>query len=363
MRLQRLVPTQRWDDLSQAQHQRAFAVAGAQKAQLLADLAASVDTAIAQGKSIQWFAKNFDALVAKHGWNPRGGNDWRARVIYDTNISTSYAAGRLSQLQAGNYKYWIYKHSHLAIEPRPEHLALDGVVKPSTDPFWQLRYPPRGYGCKCRVVGVRTPQIAQQLGGELGKPLPEWVDEINPKTGLPVGVDKGWGAGLDALAEHAALIQHLARQAEKLPRQLSIALIQEWLKIEIFGLWFNNPQGEWPLVRLPDADAVLLGSGAEVRIAYLSAETAAKQKRVHGELSPEEYISVQRVVDEAQDRIKDGNSLIYVLEQPANDSSGGYVIVVKATRTGKALWVTSFRRLSRDQAERDAELMRLRKKG
>jgi hypothetical protein len=39
------------------------------------------------------------------------------------------------------------------------------------------------------------------------------------------------------------------------------------------------------------------------------------------------------------------------------------VLVVKATRTGKALWVTSVRRLSRQQAEREAEIARLMKKG
>ncbi|GAB4404362.1 MAG: hypothetical protein OHK0048_23860 [Rhodoferax sp.] len=38
------------------------------------------------------------------------------------------------------------------------------------------------------------------------------------------------------------------------------------------------------------------------------------------------------------------------------------VLVVKATQTGKALWVTSYRRLSRQEAQRDAEIRRLLKK-
>lgn len=49
-------------------------------------------------------------------------------------------------------------------------------------------------------------------------------------------------------------------------------------------------------------------------------------------------------------------------ELPGNDIAGGYVLVVKATRTGKALWVTSYRRLHEKEAVRDSEIRRLLKK-
>lgn len=49
---------------------------------------------------------------------------------------------------------------------------------------------------------------------------------------------------------------------------------------------------------------------------------------------------------------KDG-SLIYVLKEE------GYVAVIKATRTGKAVFMTSFRRLSSRAAQRDGEVRRL----
>lgn len=34
---------------------------------------------------------------------------------------------------------------------RPDHMALDGVVRPITDPFWSVYYPPNGYNCRCDV--------------------------------------------------------------------------------------------------------------------------------------------------------------------------------------------------------------------
>jgi len=52
--------------------------------------------------------------------------------------------------------------------------------------------------------------------------------------------------------------------------------------------------------------------------------------------------------------------MIYVLEEETN---GGLVVVVKTTVSGKAIFLTSMRRLSRDQAMRDREVQRLLKKG
>ncbi|MDR2165547.1 MAG: hypothetical protein LBO79_08010 [Zoogloeaceae bacterium] len=54
--------------------------------------------------------------------------------------------------------------------------------------------------------------------------------------------------------------------------------------------------------------------------------------------------------------------MIYVREEES-EARGGYVLVVKATKTGEALWITSYRRLPRSEAERDSEIRRLLKKG
>ena len=152
------VPTATWRDLWKSQHDRAFMVAGAAKADLLADLAGAVDAAIAQGETIQQFRKRFKQIVSDRGWHgwtgegSKGGEAWRTRVIYETNLLTSYSAGRLAQLKAGGYRYWMYKHSDSVRHPRPHHQALNGVVRPADDAFWQTHYPPNGWGCRCRAV-------------------------------------------------------------------------------------------------------------------------------------------------------------------------------------------------------------------
>lgn len=37
---------------------------------------------------------------------------------------------------------------------RPEHAALNGVIKPIDDPFWQTYYPPNGWRCRCTVMNT-----------------------------------------------------------------------------------------------------------------------------------------------------------------------------------------------------------------
>jgi len=198
-KLGNLVPTARWDDIQKSAHDRAFMVAGAARADLLADLAPAVDQAIAEGETLDAFRRRFAGIVEKHGWHGWTGEDtkagwaWRTRIIYQTNLSTSYAAGRLAQLREAGFRYWIYRHSG-AEHPRLQHRAWDGLTLPADHPFWQTHYPPSGWGCRCRVGGASGPETARLAGGKPGytEPPAGW-DAIDPKTGEPPGIDKGWG--------------------------------------------------------------------------------------------------------------------------------------------------------------------------
>lgn len=364
-KLARLVPTARWDDLQKSAHDTAFMVAGAAKADLLADLAAAVDRAIAEGKSLDAFRRDFRAIVERHGWSgwtgegSQAGVAWRTRVIYSTNAATSYAAGRLAQLREGGFSHWVYRHNDSVRHPRPQHQAWNGLTLPPDHEFWRTHYPPNGWGCRCYVVGARSARGARRLGGDPGKALPQDWNATDPKTGEPPGIGKGWGYRPGGTVTDT--VRALRDKLDQLPPRPAIGVIQDWLKTEAFAAWLDNPQGNWPLARLPEADAARIG--AEKTVADLSPQTAAKQKREHPELTPAEYLEAQTVIDEATLKIEEGErNLIYILERP-DGRRGGYVLVVKATRTGKGLFVTSYRRLHRDQALRDKEISRLLKKG
>jgi hypothetical protein len=198
-KLGNLVPTSRWDEMTGAAHDTGFMVAGAQKADLLMDLAVSVDRAIAEGKSLDAFRKDFDAAVERHDWHgwtgedTKGGRAWRTRTIYRTNTYVAYAAGRRAQLEAANWPFWVYVHGG-SEHPRPEHLhVFNGLVLPPDHPFWRKFYPPSDWGCSCYVVGARSERGARRLGGDPDKKLPEGWDKPDPKTGEPAGIGIGWG--------------------------------------------------------------------------------------------------------------------------------------------------------------------------
>lgn len=357
--------TAKWNDLAGVEHDRAFMVAGAVKAELLADLAAAVDRAVSEGTTLDEFRRDFRAIVEKHGWHgwtgegTKKGEAWRTRVIYRTNIATTYAAGRLAQLRAEGYTFWVYRHSG-AEHPRLDHLSWDGLVLPSDHAFWTTHYPPNGWGCGCRVTGARSERGARRLGGDPSKPLPPGWDRIDPKTGTPPGIGKGWDhAPGDTVSD---LVSALADRLPGMPHELASDVLQAWIGLRSFEQWYEQPVREWPLVMIPDRDAEAIG--AKVRIAVLSAQTAMKQRRQHPELAAADYALAQAAVDEAQLRLVDRDpeigtmSMLYVWTQ-GSEESGGYVIVVKATKTGYGLFVTSLRRLSRDAARRDAEISRL----
>lgn len=227
LRLRELAPTARWDDLWQESHDRAFMVAGAMKADLLADLAAAVDKAISQGTSLEEFRRDFRKIVTDrgwHGWTGEGtkkGEAWRTRVIYRTNMATSYAAGRWAQLREAGYPLIVYHHGN-SLEPRPHHLAWDGLILEAGHPFWATHAPPNGWGCSCYVSGARTMDQARRLGGKPGKELePGWAAR-DPRTGAPKGIDKGWAYAPGASV--AETIAQLAAKAAALPAPLGADL-------------------------------------------------------------------------------------------------------------------------------------------
>lgn len=195
------LPTEKWDDIQRSAHDRAFIVAGAQKADLLADFHQAVIRAAAGDITLRDFEKDFQRIVKKHGWTgwtgegTRAGEAWRARIIYSTNISTSFAAGRYRQLTDPEYlkefPYWVYHHLDGQEHPRLLHQSWDGLTLHHSHPFWRTHFPPNGWHCHCWVTS--TNQAGYERAIRAGKAqLPKGWDTIDPRIGAPRGIDKGF---------------------------------------------------------------------------------------------------------------------------------------------------------------------------
>ena len=175
------LPTDRWDDIQRSAHDRAFIVAGVAKADLLNDLHTSLVASDESGEGLDAWRRDFKSIVAKHGWTGWTGEDspggvaWRTKVIYQTNMATSYAAGQYRQLTDPDYlklrPFWRYIHADGVLHPRPEHLAWHGLTLRANDPFWQTHFPPNGWGCHCRIASVSKKEGLASARAGLGEPV------------------------------------------------------------------------------------------------------------------------------------------------------------------------------------------------
>lgn len=166
------LPTNSYKDLQTHQHDKAFVVAGAMKADLLTDLHHAVTKAIEDGETLAEFRTRFDEIVKQRGWTGWKGSDsqdgtaWRTKVIYLTNLRTSHAAGRYAQMTTPEMlqarPYWQYRHV-TRDNPRLNHKRLDGIILKANDTWWLINYPPNGYGCNCYVRTLTKAEV-ERLG-------------------------------------------------------------------------------------------------------------------------------------------------------------------------------------------------------
>lgn len=191
------VPTNSYADIYNNEHDYAFVVAGANRNALLNDFRAAIDKAISQGTTLEEFRKDFAEIVEKHGWSYNGSFNWRSRVIYETNLNSSYQAGRYQQLRDAQFPYMEYLHSDYVEHPRELHQSWNHLVLNFNDPWWDSHFPPNGYGCQCRVRG-RTKGDLKRMGkdGPDAAPTINWVDRVigensdNPRiVRVPEGID------------------------------------------------------------------------------------------------------------------------------------------------------------------------------
>lgn len=199
------LPSSGWTDIRQEQHSHAFVVAGAAQDALVEDLYNAIRQAQQQGTGYPAFRKQFEEITAKYGWAYNGTPGWRSKVIYDTNITQAYNAGRYQQMMAVKHlrPYWRYRHTSTE-HPRLHHLAWNNLCLPADDPWWNTHFPQNGWGCKCQVDSLSTLEATREweksgkTGPDVAPPI-EWEERVVGKNGsaprtvrTPVGIDPGF---------------------------------------------------------------------------------------------------------------------------------------------------------------------------
>mgnify|MGYP000418634557 CR=1 FL=1 len=167
-----------WQDVWQEEHARAFTVAKAMQREVLEDIRAALDDALAEGRTLDQFRDELTPVLQARGWWGRQdmedpltgevravqlGSPRRLRTIFETNMRSAYQAGRWERIQrvktAMPYLRYV---ATMDGRTRPEHRAWHGTVLPVDDPWWDTHYPPCGFRCRCTVTQMNARTLARR---------------------------------------------------------------------------------------------------------------------------------------------------------------------------------------------------------
>lgn len=207
-----------WRDVWQEENARAFTVAKAMSRDLLEDIREAVQRALEDGTTLAQFQKELAPKLIARGWwgtklmtDPAGGPDavakpvrlgspHRLRTIFQTNLRTSYMAGRWQRIQRAKRTLPFLRYvSVMDGRERPEHGAWHGTILPVDDPWWDTHFPPCGWNCRCDAQPLNQ-RMLDRRGEAVTKAdeVPRFPqrDYINKRTGevtrLEQGIDAGW---------------------------------------------------------------------------------------------------------------------------------------------------------------------------
>lgn len=233
-----------YQDVVREEHAMGFTVAKMTDLDLLADTRTAVDKALAEGQTFEQFRGGLMPTLQARGWWGRQvvtdpetgaetvaqlGSSRRLQTIFQTNLSTSYAAGNWAQVEenAKEAPYLMYD-AILDDRTRPEHRAWDGTVLRYDDPWWGSHTPPCGYNCRCSVVQLSGDEAKRRgLQTDLPAPPSPTREVVNSRTGevsqVPVGVDPGFDYNPGKLTRDARSAQVFAEKVAGTDAELGAA--------------------------------------------------------------------------------------------------------------------------------------------
>jgi SPP1 gp7 family putative phage head morphogenesis protein len=360
-----LRPSFSWQDIEPEEHAVSFTVAKAMQVDVLQTIRDELQKAIDDGVPFEQFQKSLEPRLRRMGWwgikeqidpltgdvnKVRLGSPRRLKTIYRANMRSARAAGQWDRIQRSKraLPYLVY-----LIGPsqrhRPSHEAKNGLVLPVDDPFWQIWYPPNGWGCKCHVRQI-TRREAEEIGiGE--SPETPMQDVFNERTGeiksIPSGIDPGWESNPGAFRQRrmAEFLQGKLDEADPaIAHAAARDMATSWRVRRIHD---GTAQGTAPVAILPKALADKIG--AQTRVVSFSDYTAAKGREKHPEAEIERFADLERVLGRGTIVQRDNPKSLSVLEEIDGEY---WLAAFKATQDGSEIYLSTFYRPARRYAER-----------
>lgn len=309
------LPTSGWTDIWQGMHSRAFVVAGAKSDALLEDFQQSLQRAIDSGAILDDFRKDFDTIVARHGWSHKGSPGWRSRVIFQTNLRTAHAAGRWAQIERlKDRRPYLRYVAVMDNRTRPLHAAWHGTVLPVDDPWWRTHFPPNGWNCRCTVQSLSERDL-KRFGYKVSPSAPPspTVQKVVRTVNGPVVVDTPQG-----IDPGFAYNPGIAWRGNPLPTRL-------------------DDRGVWPSLDAPDVEAPPL---PRLRPQALPADFAELRDAASARAQfVEQYGASAVFTDPLGIRVEAGETLLRYIDQKPDGRARSLGLIASIIEKPAEVWV------------------------
>ncbi|ODT20492.1 MAG: hypothetical protein ABS35_19600 [Kaistia sp. SCN 65-12] len=209
----RLEPSFAWQDIWQETHATMFTVAKSAGFDILADILAALEKALAEGMLVADFVKDLRPVLQAKGWWGKApaldpdtgetetaqlGSVRRLNTLFDVNMRVSYAAGHWANFERNKAaRPWLRYVAILDGRARPEHAARHNLCLPVDHPYWDRWAPPCGWGCRCTLQSLSDRDVERMRSQlKFEPPGDEYRNWTNKRTGevvsVPAGIDPGW---------------------------------------------------------------------------------------------------------------------------------------------------------------------------
>jgi len=247
----KLKPTFSYADMVGKAHMQSFTVAKMMDIDMLGQVRASLESAMANGTSFGEWSDGLIPMLQGAGWWGRKevvdpltgqtivaelGSPRRLETIFRTNMQSAYAEQNWEMIadQSDVAPFLMYD----AVDDhrtRPWHKERDNTILPQDHPWWNKNYPPLGYNCRCGVIQLSAEEL--EALGKLPNTKPpkiptyEWT---NPRTGAkhtyPEGIDPGFDYNVGKLGLQKKLDKLLAEKLASLPQDMQISALKSLSK-------------------------------------------------------------------------------------------------------------------------------------
>lgn len=347
-----VLPDKYYGELQGLHRQLNFSIAGKASLDQLQAVLGSLEEVLQNGSTFEKWRKDIrvqDLGLPKH----------RLDNIFRTNIQAAYNRGHWENFtQHKNTRPYLMYDAINDTRVRPTHLAMDGIIRPVGDSFWNTHFPPSGFRCRCKCISLTDRQARERSknGKGLNQPI---TDDMKPDKGFDYNVGQDLTAGIEK-AKADAMTSNRVNQVLKSALQKyeenkamtiyqnTLTEVKESIQSKSFSDFYHNNDaiGSFVVGALSESDMAILGT--ESAVVLMSKESLEVHKISHPDITIEHYKQLPEIIEKGE--VYPTQTRRYVLLKVEDKT---YRAALKVTQDGSEVYILSLIYQPDEKAEKE----------